>query len=326
MAYLREPLLPRTTQTGAINNDLTLRPLPLSHIAFTYLGDVTASFDPARYDQIIARDLTRIRLESSGIRIIDIRGDDLLMLGIHQWGHTAHSPMRGGNNATARIGYTALLPLGRKLYDPNECLPTQPVESLRLLYEMQAEPGNVTTRIIQIEAVYLPDANPTRYLRYIQKLPPQLTISPNNDITLPKGNTLLGILLQQASGATTAGTENDIRDITILADQTERWIRNSEWYPLWAETPWRQAIRWIDGEVAVENVAAAYTQDAEARESRSIAGDARNSTARYAYVDFDPTRDGQHAINTNQFKDLLLRINGTAANLVRIIPLELVTP
>lgn len=323
--YRHVRVQPRETMTGDLTRQYLLRPEPLSHLVINEIFDLAAVLDPIRVDQALVRDFTAITVRQAGQTIVDLPANQLHYLNSHLWNFTSHSQNRGGANTTARGCYTILIPFGRHLYDENECLPAQPPGSTELTFTLTAQFGSMTTRIIEVEAVHLPNATPTSHLKYQERRLGTTEVSPNNDLDLPRGNQLIGIQVRQAVAPNLAAETGTITSFTIIADETDHQIIDADWFSIWAHQPYRQALRWLADEQATENRAAAYTQDAFTRSVRSTPGLQSEDPMQYCYLDLDPTKDGKHAINTLDFQSLKLRMNSQQAGEVRILPIEVVT-
>lgn len=325
MSILRQVLVPRTSEAAAAVRSRFLPPMPLSHLVFTVISDIAASFDPETRDTLLNDNINRLQVFVEGDAVVSLRPNELLMLNHHLWNHQSQSFNQASANATARTAASLLIPFGRRLYNDDECLPAFPAGQVELQYDLPARPAAVTTRTIQVDAVYLPDANPTQWIRYRDIVRATNVVGFVNDLSLPVAHRTAGILLRQATPAEATASLGTIEQIRLLGDDRDIYVQGSDWYSLWAEGINRAGTRWIDNHDHRENQAGAYAQDALTRfeQFRSTATDMQS--VHYAYLDFDPNKDGQHLLDTTQFNTLTLRVDAGQTDEVRIVPVNVVT-
>lgn len=325
MSILRQVLVPRTTENAAVVRTRIIPPMPLSHLVFTQVVDFTASFDAQTRDTLLADSINRLTVFVEGDAVVSIRPEELLFLNHHQWHYQAQSFNQASANATGRTACSLVIPFGRKMYMDDECLPAFAPGQVELQYDLATNPATFTTRIIQVDGVFLPDANPTRWVRYRDIVRATNVVGFVNDLSLPVAHQLAAVLLRQATPAEAAASLGTIEQIRILGDDRDVVVQQSDWYSLWADGMNRAGTRWLDPHDHRENTAAAYAQDALTRieQFRSTGTDV--NSVRYAYLDLDPNRDGMHLLDTTQFNTLTLRVDAGQTDEIRIVPINLVT-
>lgn len=325
MAILRQVLVPRTAEGAAAVRTRFIPPMPLSHLVFTVIGDMAASFDPQTRDTLLIDTINRLTVFVEGDAVVSVRPQELMMLNHHQWMHQSQSFNQESTNATHRTAASLLIPFGRKMYWPEECLPAFAPGQVELQYDLPAVPAAMATRTIQVDAVYLPDAQPTRWVRYRDIVRATNVVGFVNDLSLPVAHQLVAILLRGNTPANASASLGTIEQIRILGDDRDVVVQQSDWYSLWADSPFRAGTRWIDPHDHVENTAGAYTQNAETRYEQFDSTATDIVSPLFAFLDLDPNHDGAHLLDTTQFNTLTLRVDAGQTDEIRIVPINLVT-
>ncbi len=209
-----------------------------------------------------------------------------------------------------------LIPMTRFPYARDEALPSMArgVSQLQLTYP--AAVGTVDSPAIILETVELPGANPVKHLKATSmNFTP--AASGNNDIDLPLGNPLIGIMLFGTTVPTGTSTDRSIGQVKLLLDNTEHGFAESNWESFHAESMMKAPMN-----VAIDmhtHVMAANTDVVVGGQRLGIVG--RN---RYAYIDFDPLRDESYMVPTDALKSARLRINSEGVTTaIRLIPVEM---
>jgi len=318
MAEYRHTVLAEDyTPSADETKDWDLPVNPLSFIALTVKCLNAGTNTKATLAQILSA-IENIEVLRFGSAQVSLSGADLyalncVLLGKEPWQENVINT----DNAVRHL--TMVIPFGRKLYDPTECLPATIRGELTLRIQMDIADTGYDGLMLQIETIELLGANPQRHLKYTT-----ITHTPSatgdSDIELPIGNPYLGLLLYSTTIPTGTSWTTTINKATILAANVEKYVREVAWETLHGMLMNRlsPANAWAE-KFHMENLAATYTQNADTATEEQDDSDIAN----YAYIDFDPLGDGQFLFETAGLSDLKLRIDAGDTNAVRVVPIEL---
>jgi hypothetical protein len=223
-------------------------------------------------------------------------------------------------DAAAERHYLSLIiPFSRMPYDPEECFPPSRRGELQLQVSSTAAVAAVDSPAHIIETVELVDAMPNRFLKCttISKTP---SAAGEHDVDLPIGNQILGVGLFATQVPTGVVTSRDIGVMRVLVDNVEQKISKSNWEAFSQEIWMRKGLGLMTNRHThmIEPVAGTFT----GQQLLTILGQAR-----YAYLDFDPLRDGRYVLQTRGRSRVHMRIEAeTTFTAIRALPLELITP
>lgn len=217
--------------------------------------------------------------------------------------------------ATERHYLSWLIPFGRVPYSPRVALPQQRrgVSQLQLTYPTAV--AAVDTPAIILETVELVGVNPTHFLKATS-----MNYTPGatgeNDVDLPIGNPLLGVLLFATTVPTGASTDRSVGQVKLLLNNTEHDYSATNWESFHAETLMRAPMMLgIDRHTHEQ---ASNTDVVVGKQLLGIIG--RN---RYAYLDFDPLRDDTYLLETSGMNSVKLRIDSEGVTTaIRLVPIE----
>lgn len=292
MKFRRTAVIPDVTPAadGAYTYDLPVK--PLSHLIITLktVADTTG-WTPA----VALAALENIEVLRHGSAIVSINAIDLYALNCIMFGH---EPWDENWAATSTYTHmvTLIVPFGRELFNPAECLPETIRGELTFRYTVDITDTGYTSVIMQVEAVELLDANPSDFLKYVTATMTP-TATANNDLELPIGNEFVGILLWGTTVPAATAWTTTIERVTVLVDNIETYYRDTYWTTLHGDL-----IRKL-------SPAEAYTT------SGTI-------IPNHAYLDFDPRGDGAYLLESRGLSDLMLRIYAGDANALRAISIE----
>jgi hypothetical protein len=224
-------------------------------------------------------------------------------------------------NAAAGNTFSLTVPLclGRRPYLVGECFPAVRRGDLTLDLTVDTVTNNVDLQEVQIETVELLDETPKQYIKYTTGA---VTFSStgDQDVRLPIGNPLLGVLLQGATvpaGVVQTATWERLR---LRVDNVEALYARANWASLNGEmgrlikTP----SEWLNAHVHRFNgAAAAFANTLEPSRPAGI-------LEQYAFLDFDPLDDGSFALETVGRADVVIHRDAGTADAGRFIPVELV--
>jgi len=269
---------------------------PLSHIVFTIRGlNVT---DEATIDQILSR-VTRIEVTRYGSSVFAMNATDLHKLDAVLFGNMPIlSNQVATDNATRWL--SLIIPFSRKMYDPNEGLPATTKGELKLQITLDSTETHIDNISYQIETVEIIGATPKSYLKATT-----LAITPTtgieNDIDLPIGNKLAGLLIFSQTVPLDIFWTATVSKVRLLINNVEKFLASSNWESLHGEL-----LNRIGNQEA-------YDGSADFDDLKY-----------YALADFDPLRDGQYLVDTKGASRVVLKVTAGDGGAIRVIPLEIV--
>ena len=319
MEFLRSVLAQdeAITESTRVTYDLPVN--PLSHILFTlkFCNDTGTITNYSIVSAALAQ-INNISVEFKGSAIISMSFADIAM-----YSQILLRQPIGQNNLTsadnAARSLTVVIPFGRQLYNPDECFPAVRRGDLRLVIDYAAAQPGIDTLIAQIETVELPGAAPKQFLKATTSSK-TLTSGIGNDIDLPIGNPILGIMLYGTTIPVSTSYNATLGKIKLLVDNVESHYSECNWETLHNELYRR--FPWLP------------INDAHAHAYNGVAPDYATSLQpegilginnHYAYLDFDPNDNGVFALVTEGRSRVHLRITADASDDARIIPIEFMT-
>ena len=296
MRFLRSVIAQDESVAASSVTSYDLPVNPISHLILTVKGlNVT---DEATRAEILAR-IATVAVLYRGQAICSLSGADLFALNavlIKEMPVLANQIAT--DNATRFI--SLIVPMGRKLMNPTECFPATSKGQLQLQVTMSATETAIDGMILQIESVELPDAMPEQFLKYTTLA--RTPVTGDNDIDLPLGNKIAGILLFGTTIVATTVWTNTIESVRLLLNNVENGYANAN-----NESLRGDMIRRIG-----------HREDYD--------GSADNEdTANYVYLDYSPLDDDTYILETAGASRCHLRINAGDTNAIRAIPIEVVS-
>jgi len=271
---------------------------PLSAVILTLKGE-NADATEATLAEMLER-LTKITISKMGETVDDISGADLFVQNCIMFGHEPIMTNRVATDA-ARRTITLIVPLGRKVYDPEECYPATRKGEFKLRIEFSAAETGLDTLTLLVETLELVGATPRRFLK-ITTATDTSTASKEDNLDLPIGNMLAGILLFSTTVHTGIVWTTTLDWVKLMRDNVEHHIASSKWEALHGEL-----LRKIG---YVGDDSAAYGDD---------------KIHQYALMDFDPLGDDRFLVDTKGASSMRLRFYAGDTEEWRVIPLELVS-
>ncbi len=212
---------------------------------------------------------------------------------------------------------TFMLSFSRRPYWREEAFPAVRSGELTLHIESAAAQGGFDGVTIQVETVELLGVNPSRFLKYTTQTA-VFAATGQNDIDLPIGNPILGVLLDATTVPITTSFNSTAGQMRILVDNVETDYTLTNWETLHGELGRRLKGQydWLGHRHSV-NAGGAGQED-----SQSAQHDAE-SIENFAYMDFDPLEDMSYALVTEGKSRVQLRVTADVADTLRIIPVEM---
>jgi len=296
--------------------DLPVNPLS---VILLHVGPLNETSTIGNYSllQALLSAIDNVRVTHKGAAVVDVRGDDLAAL-IMLWHRQSIWQSNAVETDDDRRALILPVMFGKRPYDPEECFPETKKGELQLTLTLDIADTGFDGLRISIETIELPEASPAR-VQKVTTLAQTFAATGQNEIDLPIGNVLRGILLwgtTSYAGATPAPT---IGSVELLKDNVQTHYTQSDW----------EVLRGVLGLRGV-----AFPPSFRHIHSVNAAGVAREDTlepqvglakdAYYALVDLDPTHDDQYSVDTAGAGRVHLRVSAEAAEAVRALPIEVV--
>lgn len=274
--------------------DLPINPLSHLILSFKFLNKAAEVLLP----EILAK-ISKINISRGGQTQQDINLADLWAKNCIMYGQEPILTNKVATDNATRI-LTVILPFGRRLFDPNECMPATPYGDFKLTITTTATETTMDGVIFQIEAVELIGATPKQFLKIttIAKTPPAVQ---EYDVDIPIGNPLVDLLLWATTVPTGIVWTATLDWVKLLKDNIEEQIAKANWECLHGN---------LLGKIGyIGDHGAAYGADL---------------LSLYGLVDFDPLGDSSLLVPTAGASSLKLRVNAGDTNPFRVIVSELV--
>lgn len=322
MRYLHSIAMPATTlTTGASMTPVDLPVNPLSALLLRF--EITRAVPAAlltyeAFDDLLAS-ITGVRVLHKGEQVISGSLRDLMLVNaLYQRAEPGASKLHPVGAAVDSIVFPICF--GQKLYDPNSCFPATTRGNLRLELDTAAFPAAYTALRLSVEAIELIEAAPKEHLKYVTQA--RTAVVGQFDAPLPLGNPLLGILLFDTAIATLATDVSSWGTIKLLKDNVEQYHPLSDFVTLSGMLGNQLNDPFVRHSGHVHKFVAA---DALSSMSDGAAELISTGTRGYAFLDYDPLRDGTYQLETKGAADVKIRGNGGSATAVRYLPIERVT-
>ena len=296
MDFIRSNLLRRSTlATAVIEEDLPTN--PLSHINVSISGfNVT---DEATLAEILAFLITA-KVTDAGRVVVNLQSEDLYGLDCYLYRRRPHLTSRlAADNSTRTLGL--IIPFGRRTFDPDECYPARKRGDLKLSLDMTALGTSIDNGVIDIEAVELPGASPSRYLKSVVKVVTAPGATGDNDIRLPIGNQIVALQVRMTTFPGAGSHVYGVEDCTVLRSNREfGYVGNV------AQSLIADGIFHVDGQSGIIPAQSEILPD------------------NIVWLDYDPAKDGRYLMETADASDLVLRLNMGVDEATYVTVLELV--
>jgi len=269
---------------------------PLSHIILSLTFDNVT--DEATKAEALER-LEKIEVLYKGASVWSLNGIDLWAIdGIL----FKDLPILTNQVATEDVerAITLIIPMGRKIMDPEECFPATKKGELSLRLTFSATETACDELVLQVETTELIGATPKQHIKVttISKTP---SATGEHEVPLAVGNKYAGVMLWGTTIPTGAGVACSIEWMKTKIDGVEKDFAQTNWESLHGELLNRIGHR----------------------EAYDGSADDDDLTA-YSYLDFDPRDSDLFLLETAGKAEFELTINAGVADAIRILPVELV--
>jgi hypothetical protein len=315
IALANEDVPASTTRAGF---DLPVNPLSMIFLRFQITNtNPAALLTYSAIDDVITQ-ITNVQITHKGESIINgsLRDIMVAMAARHALFPGAGTIVRASG---AVRSFTFPICLGRKPYDPASCFPATSRGNLKMQFTAGADGAGLSDINVSVEAVELLDAQPAEYWK-LTTLARDSVIG-QFDLDIPIGNKIAGILLFDTGLFASSDEVLSWGQVKLLKDNVEQYYASSDYEVLAGElcAQMGDSFAMRSGHAHQINDGAALSQSDDAEQVLSQGPNG------YAFMDFDPTRDGEYLLETEGSSRINLRGNGDEATAVRALPFEVVT-
>lgn len=309
-------------QTLTASADITPVDLPvnpLSHLILTIQGTGTARTTAGNYSLLedFASGITDVSVRHKGENVIQGSLRDMTMLNAFLTGYFPWGEKPDGDVGKVRT-MSFLLSFSRVPYWHDEAFPATTRGNLRFFMTAGALPTGFSARSWALEAVELIEDSPSRYLKYTTFS--RALVAGRQRLPLPLGNEIIGILLNDPTVVTGDPAAFEFGKVKILKDNVEQYYAESNWESLHDCFGRRGTLpSMLGGHIHFLTSVAAAGEVEEPEWNKS------EMPRQYAYLDFDPLKDGSYALETAGASTLDLDANAdTGSGTSRYLPIELI--
>lgn len=308
------------SQTLTASADITPVDLPVNPLSFLLLRFALTRAAPAALDTYSALDdlltqITSVRIAHLGEDIVNGSLRDLMVLNaVYQHAYPGWSRLDAASGAIDNVVFPICL--GRRRYDPMSCFPATKRGNLRFFMTSGALGAGQTAVAWAMETLELIEATPEEYVKYVTNS--RTSVAGQFDAPLPIGNPLLGILLFDTGLRDNTAATYSWGQVKLLVSSVEQYYSTSDIEMLAGALHshlegmpfWPGHVHQFDGAA----VGLDKSDEADYDGAVNLKG--------YAYLDFDPLRDGNYQLETAGASDLLIRATGDEATAVRYLAIE----
>ncbi len=294
---------------------------PISHLLLTIEGTQTTRATAGLYSYLddFVTGVTDLSIRHRGENILQGSLRDLMVMNAYLNGYFPWGEKPDGDVGKVRA-MTFLLSFSRAPYWHEEAFPATMRGNLRFFMTAGALPAAFSARRWALEAVELIDDTPKQFLKYTT-LTRALAATGRQRMPLPIGNPLLALMMFDPTAVTTDAASYAFHKVKLFKDSVEQYYVESGWESLHDWAGRRQALpSELMGHIhfLTSVVAAGEVEEQEYNTGQGIRS--------YAFMDFDPLKDGSYALETAGAAQLDLDLNSdVSTGTVRIMPLELVS-
>lgn len=294
--FIRSSLLKdHTAATESKKIDLPVN--PLSHLIITL--DCYNVSDEATLAELIAF-INSIEVSHLGRTVVDLQSEDLAGVQTYLLGaHPILTQKIADDNAARCLGL--IVPFGRRLFDANECFPSTKKGELTLTLDTTVPATSADNGIINVEAVELYGASPSRYLKSVMQTVSAPGATGDNDIDLPIGNDIVALNIRMTTFPGTGSSTYGVDGVSILVDNRE------------------YGYSYARAECLVADMANRFNSMI-----MDIAAQGDVQPANTVWVDFDPNKDSEWLLKTQGKSSCKVRLDMGVDEATYISVLELV--
>lgn len=245
--------------------------------------------------------------------LLDLAVLNAVVTGWNPWGYLQQIADAGIMTLTVPICF------GRMPYHAKEAFPSTRRGDLVLEATVDVATTELDTLSLQVETVELLEEQPEAFLKYTT-VANTFASTGQEAVRLPIGNPLLGALLFGTTVPTGTARTATWEQLRVKVDNVESGYARTNWDSLHGEL-----MRRLRGDAAFLHghehfVIVDDTVDVASTQVVRQAGGLNS----YAYLDYDPLKDGEFKIDTAGRADVVIQRDAGTADAGRCLPVELV--
>ncbi len=294
--------------------DLPVNPLSAILLHISPLNETSTITTFRLLEQLLSH-VTNVRVTHKGASVVDASATDLAVLAML---YHRMSIWQSGAFETDGFRRSVVLPIifGRRPWMSEECFPETKKGELQLTLTFDIAVASSDGLRISIETIELPDAAPVT-VQKVTTLAQTFAATGQNDIDLPIGNVIRGILLFGTTAFTGASPGPTLGQLSVFKDNKQIGYTATDF----------ETARGMMGLMGIP-----YPPDGRHIHSgtytTTVAGDSRESEVgasiddNYVLLPFDVTGDDEFALDTAGAGRINIRSVAEAAEAVRVLPIE----
>lgn len=313
---------------GIESFDLAVNPLSVVLLCVRPLNDTgtLAAFQSYRG---LAAAMNRVSVLYRGEAIKSVRGEDLAALNYYRWGIM---PFQGQHDDTNDERRCAVIPIimGRWPYSNSSCFPATRRGELVLECDFDIADTGYDGLRFSVETIELLDAKPKEYEKWVQVTQTNGAVGDADVDLVATGNAVRGVLLFGTTPFAGSSPAPSWGRLKVLLDNQEVGFGSTDFevaqmlHCLWGRQPpaydgHTHRVDTADAGSTTKTLSGPHNIGAGIAGATDI-----NSWNQYAFLDFDPTGDDAHSLDTKGKSSLKLRANFETADAVRVVPVEVV--
>lgn len=308
----------RTNQLQAADGDvvidLPVNPLSVILIHLSPLNDTGTIAEYSFLDAILAG-LTSIRVSHKGSSVVDLNGVDLAALTM-LWHKQSIWQSNAAETNNDRRSIVLPVMFGRQAYLPDECFPETKKGELQLTLDFDIAATGFDGMRFSVETIEIPEATPT-FVQKVTTLAQTLAATGQNDIELPIGNAIRGILCFGTTSFAGAAPTPTLGQLELLVDNRQRAYTSTD-FEVSRAIAGLTGVKYPPNGNHFHGVNAAGAGQEDVQEPQTIGSLEDN----YTFLTLDPNWDDNFILETQGAGRINLRLNAEAANAIRVMPVE----
>ncbi len=296
--------------------DLPVGPLSVVLLKIAPLNE-TATLTNYSFLEGLLSAVDNIRVTHRGGDVFSMSGVDAAALALlwHGFGVWQSNARETDNERRALV---IPIVLGKKAYDRSMCFPATKKGELLMTVRFDIADTGFDGLRASVETIELPGATPD-LVQKCTTLARTFTATGQNEIDLPIGNLLAGVLLFGTTGFTGAAPAPTVGQVQLLVNNNQRYFSASDWEVLRAIIGLQKVGFPADG-VSTHGFNDAAAGQVFTRQPHAAAALDDN----YALLNLDPTSDREFVLNTEGASRVHVRIEAETADACRVLPIEYV--
>lgn len=220
------------TSVETFNFDLPVNPLSAILVTIRALNNTTTIGNFSGFGNLFAK-LTNARVSFRGASILDGDPFDLAILnGLRAKWWWKQGQLNSTDNDVRSLTFPLLF--GHQPYDPRMCFPASRRGDMVLTLDTATDPAGLDNYALHLETIELLDAIPEKFLK-VTTAQRTMQLGAANDVELPIGNKLLGILLRANTFPTAASRNASFGEVALEVDNVEVMFSRTDWEGLQGE-------------------------------------------------------------------------------------------